>query len=1379
MTKGQRQDFLREIRRSRNRYLSILFIVLLGVAFFTGLRSSEAAMKRTADVYLDRQNFMHIRVISTMGLTEEDRKAIEEVRGVEQAEGIIQMDVLTDFSGRQQVVNVFTVPEDIGQLYVTEGRLPLKEGECILDDALAASGGFSLGDEITLYSGTEKELSEDLRHETFTVVGKGKNPYYLTFERGTASVGNGSQAGFMAVQRAEFVSEIYTQIYVTVTGAREEDCYSQEYLDHIEEVKESIQAIAGERCRIRYDEVVGEAERKIQEAEEQLSDGKAQLDEGWKALAEGEEELNSGEEEYEKGLAELQANEALLEEGKEALAAGKAELAAGEAQLQEARIQVVVLETVLGAANSAYAEESELYYALVAQLALQKTKGREDLEAWLKENGLWPEETSAPETTPEETTPPESETPSETNPAETPPAETPSEPEETEPGSTPAETTPEETLPEETEPQTPSGETDPPTEAPTEAPTAPPTEAPTQAPTQPPTQAPTSPPTEPPTEPPTDPPTEPPTNPPTEPPQTDPPAPVQPDPPAQPDAGEEIPAELPEDPGELRLPGSRESLSRRAPGSLLLEAPALMSLRHGNAMAAAPGRIRERLAGNLLANRILSAGRIAAEEPAPADPENALPDEPGTGLPELPGEPENPGTALSELPGDLEELREGLESVSGSLQEAMESLAAAESGEGETTAPSLTLEDVYAYVDEGTDAVLAQFQNYLAQQKAQLDAYTAQAGEGRAQLNAAQAQLQEAQLLIAEKEAELRMGELQLEAGRLQLEEARKQLDDGWAELEENRTTLTEAQAEFDRENADALSEIAGARKEIAKVEDPEWYVLNRDTIQTYVEFGQDAESIAALSQVFPAIFFLVAALVSLTSMTRMVEEERIQIGTMKALGYGKLAIMSKYLLYALTASLIGGVFGVLVGGKLLPFIIITAYKIMYENLMGMEVRYQLGHGLLAVGLAVGCTTFATFFACYRELMAFPAELMRPAAPKQGKRVFLEHLGPVWRHMNFSAKSTVRNLMRYKKRIFMTVFGIGACMGLLLVGFGIRDSLTQIVDNQYATVWTYDAYIDTDKRALPEEKEELELFLAEDPVIASSMSALSQAYDFETGETPVEGTLTVLAEPEKRGTYLSLHDRITGEEFPLTDEGVVLTEKLARLLGVEAGDTIYLKESETTSHPLRVTAVAEHYLRHYVYMTPALYREVFGKDPVWNQKFLDFTEVTEENEERLSRELLSLEAVQGVHLTSGLSRQVRSMLRSLDLVVIVLIVSAGLLAFVVLYNLNSINIAERRRELATLKVLGFFDREVAMYVYRENVILTVLGIIAGVFMGIALHRYLIRTVEIDSLFFGRNIYRMSFVYGTILTIVFAVIVNVSMYYQLKRIDMVESLKSVE
>ena len=427
------------------------------------------------------------------------------------------------------------------------------------------------------------------------------------------------------------------------------------------------------------------------------------------------------------------------------------------------------------------------------------------------------------------------------------------------------------------------------------------------------------------------------------------------------------------------------------------------------------------------------------------------------------------------------------------------------------------------------------------------------------------------------------------------------------------------------------------------------------------------------------------------------------------------------------------------------------------------------------MAIAVLCTVLATYAACYAEFRAAPAELMRPAAPAQGKRVLLERVTFLWKRMSFSQKATFRNLFRYKKRFFMTIFGIGACMGLLLVAFGLRNSISEIVDKQYTTVWTYDTSVSVDSDH-PEKLQKVEQTLDETAGVAEHLTVKQNNIDAENAGVTKSVYLFVPEETDNLDDFVRLNSRTTKAHYELDDEGVIITEKLARLLDVKAGGEITLKHDETEAKTVKVAAVAENYLYHYVYMTPALYQKTFGEAPDYSAVFLR-TDNTDE--EALGRTLLSIDGVTGVSFVSDLQSQVANMMKSLDMVVLVLVISAGMLAFIVLYNLNNISIIERRRELATLKVLGFYDSEVAGYVYRENVWLTCIGMALGMGIGFFLHKFIIRTCEVDMIMFGQNIRFMSYVWSMLLTLLFAVIVNFLMFWKLKKIDMVESLKSNE
>lgn len=657
---------------------------------------------------------------------------------------------------------------------------------------------------------------------------------------------------------------------------------------------------------------------------------------------------------------------------------------------------------------------------------------------------------------------------------------------------------------------------------------------------------------------------------------------------------------------------------------------------------------------------------------------------------------------------------------------------------------------------------------------------------GKKEIKTAKSSLAAAKETIALKEKELKQArrnlnrsEEQLKSGAKQLTEGKKEIQNAQEEWLRGRKKLQSSEKKVKKELSAVQKKIKDAKKDIQNLKSGKWYILNREKTQSYVEYGEEAKRIAALSKVVPVIFFLVAALVSLTAMTRMVEEQRTQIGIFKALGYRGVDIAIKYVSYALAATVSGSILGVVIGEKLLPWIIITAYKMMYIGLGVIQTPIDLEYSVMAACLAVGVVTAAVLSACYKELREKPAQLMRPTAPKEGKRILLERIPVFWHRMSFIWKATMRNLFRYKKRFFMTVFGIGGCMSLLLVGFGIKDSISAISENQYKKIITYDFSVAYKDGAARKDREKLKHWISERSDLKKTMEVNEAAVTICANNEEQEASRIVPISQSDVSGYITLKDRVKGNSFSMNDEGVVLTEKAAVLLGVEAGDKIQIRESGEKTVSVKICAVTENYMMHKVYMTKTLYEKLYGKQASASGMYCVKTDGSKKGMNQIRREILEREEAASVTFSSDEVKTMSDMVDNLNIVVVVLIVSAGLLAFVVLFNLNNINIAERRAELATMKVLGFYDGEVHAYVYRENVLLTVLGILAGIIMGTALHRYVIFTTEVDLIMFGRSIYVPSYIYSTLLTIGFAVFVNILMYFQLRKINMVESLKSTE
>ena len=743
-------------------------------------------------------------------------------------------------------------------------------------------------------------------------------------------------------------------------------------------------------------------------------------------------------------------------------------------------------------------------------------------------------------------------------------------------------------------------------------------------------------------------------------------------------------------------------------------------------------------------------------------------------------------TEIQNLTVSLEETRAQLSAqetaLTPQIQQLQQVIAQGEAqlseGRNQLETARAQLEESEAQITAGREEI-AQGEAAIAQGRQELEAAKAQLQAAQAEVDSGQAQIAAYEQQIADGEAQIASGRAQLEEARAQLPEQEQELADARKELEDGEADYLEGKEEAEAQIADGEQQIADAEAELADLEQPEWYLNTRDdVVEDYGEMEDNAAQIGAIGRVFPLMFFLVAALVSLTTMTRMVEEQRGHIGTMKALGYSKKDIAMKYLFYAGSATLSGGAVGILVGQKLFPYVIQVSYGIMYDCLKQPDIPYRPVFAIQAMLISFVCIMLATGLSCMNELRESPAELMRPAAPKVGKRVLLEYIPLIWKRLNFTTKSTFRNIFRYKKRLFMTIFGISATMALLVTGFGLRDSIIDLAEIQYDNIQLYDAMITFS--GTDEEKEDLGQWLEDEKDVAASTMVHMEMVDVSTEEGNGEVYLCVPENKEDFQTMTVLQNRTSEEVYTLDGEGILLTEWMADTLGVSAGDSITMeKEDGSSSQEVQVMGVVENYIMNYAYMSPQYYEKIYGEPAEFEVMYAEFTSEGQERENELGSEILQQPGVYNVSYTSDTKREINDMLQALVLVIIVLIVTAALLAFVVLYNLNNVNITERRRELATLKVLGFYDQEVAAYVYHENIILTLMGIVVGVGLGTLLHQYIIHTIRVDMVMFGQHVSLVSFLISTVLTAVFSAFVNFVMYFKLKEINMVESLKSVE
>ena len=1355
--KALRKEFWMEIRKSKSRFISILLIVALGVAFFSGIQASSPDMRYSGDAYYDESSLMDIKVVGTMGLTSDDVSSIESIDGIESAEGAWSTDVMCGEGQKQKVLHIESINDTVNKLDVQEGRLPVKSGEIFLDSTFASSNEYKVGDKVAL---REEGDSPVLVTTEYTVVGTGRSPLYISFNRGNTTLGTGEVNGFGYVLPEDFDQEIYTQIYVTVHGAKGLTSYTDGYENLIAKIKDRVENIADDRCQIRLAAVKADAQEEINDAQKKLDDGKKEADEkladAKEELDKGEKDLEDGRKEYEDGKSQLEDAKTELADGKKQLEDAKTELADGKNQLEDAKAQLADGKSQLESARSQLSSSKSQLDTARSQLddgwsqvnaaKAQLADGQAQLDSAQKQvtSGLAELEENQKTLDENKAKLADGKAQIEAGEQQLEAAKQTLTTKQSELDQSKAEIIAGQQQIESTRTQL---------------------NAQKQQIT---------------------------------------------DGLSQVSAGE---AQLQD--GISALESAKAQLTElqsqletvRASYNAALENPDA-SQEEIDILAAQVSALEEQEAA--VSQQIqASEAQIESQRQQLAATRSEL--ESGLAAVE---------DGLSQLSQKESELNAGREQITAGqaeidagwiqIQEQENTLAASkaeieageqelEKGQKQLKAAKKKLNKAQKEIDSNAetlaagqaelDANVAKLNDSEAQYASGLEQYNSgarQIAENEAKLTSGEQEIAENEAKLADGEKEIADNEKKLADGEKEITDNEKKLQDAVKDLKKGEKDLADGKKEYEDAKKDAEDEIAenqqkldDAKKELEDLEMPEWMVTDREELPEYTDYGDNADRLRNIGQVFPVIFFLVAALISLTTMTRMVEEQRTQIGTLKALGYKKSAIAAKYICYAFFATLLGSVLGMLIGEKIIPYIIITAYGIMYHNVANtISIDYQPGFALIASAASVVCTVGATLFASGKELQETPASLMRPPAPKEGKRVLLERLTFIWKHLSFSWKSTIRNLFRYKKRLIMTVFGIAGSMGLMLVGFGIQDSISDIAAIQYRELQHYDGMVIEDSDATEEEHAELFEYMKENEQIAHCNRVQMTKISAPKGSSNISIYLFVPESLSEFARDVTLKNRITGETYELTDEGAAISEKTASLLGLKVGDMIPLKKGDK-EYKVRVAVITENYMSHYLYMTPRVYEQTFGEMPEYENIVFTMQEDCKDDLEMAGTRILANPGALSISYTSSLASQVDRMLSTLDAVILVLIVSAGMLAFVVLYNLNNINITERQRELATLKVLGFYDGEVSQYVLRENVILTVLGIMFGAVFGILIHRYVITTVEVDAVMFGRNIKPLSFLYSGILTSIFSIVVNGVMHFKLKTIDMVESLKSVE
>lgn len=728
----------------------------------------------------------------------------------------------------------------------------------------------------------------------------------------------------------------------------------------------------------------------------------------------------------------------------------------------------------------------------------------------------------------------------------------------------------------------------------------------------------------------------------------------------------------------------------------------------------------------------------------------------------------------SALAAKKAEYEQGLNAYLAAKQQVTDQRNSLEAAKAQLTENTPGYEEMLAQIEAGLTEV-AGAEAELNAKNAELEAAAGQLSSAESQLAAAKQQIEDGKNALAAAEAELMDGENQLAAAKEQIEEKEDQLEAAETELADGLLQYQENQSEFDEQMQDADDQIADAQSKIDEIEKPETYVLDRNTNVGYVCLKNDSGVVKGIANVFPVFFFLVAALICMTTMNRMVEEQRTQIGVLKALGFSEGKIMGKYLFYSGSAAISGTLIGYVLGIHFFPLVIITAYGIVYK-MGGIYYVSDLPLALVSLTVAVFCSVGTTWLSCHKELKEVAADLMRPKAPKAGKRVFLEHVPFIWKRLKFLQKVSVRNIVRYKKRFFMMVIGISGCTALLVMGFGVRDSVVAVADQQYEEIQLYDIGVTLKAGKMPGEADLKSLDSALEKENAAGMYAMEKTIDLVTDKGTKSIHMVAVENPDEVGDFISLHTK-KQEPIAYPKEGeAVLSKKVAETYAVKKGDTILLRDSDNNEMHLKVTGICENHIYNYVYIAPESYEKQIG-DVVFKNVYVRLPDASDIHE--VSAVLMKADGVTAVTVNSDMLSRISQMMSCMNYIVIIIIICAGALAFIVLYNLNNINITERVREIATIKVLGFYPKETASYVFRENMVLTAIGCGLGLILGKWFHRFVMGEIQIDMVSFNVQINAVSYLFSVLLTMGFAWIVNCMMTGKLERINMAESLKSID
>ena len=1264
------KDIWIEIGKSKARFLALLAIITLGVAFFAGIKAAGPDMLDTANQYYEDNNLYDLKVLSTYGLEEADIAILDETADLS-VHPMRTVDI--EMEGSDFLVKVFPLQsgaDPVNAYALVDGRLPETSGEVALDAKQNLSSTYQIGDTITFRHESDEDLSDEekenrisLKEQEYTVVGFVDSPMYIeTIMRGSTNVGKGSLDAFVVVPESDILGSIYTEAYLTMAPTVAETGYTDAYDEQVDRLADEVELALNGRPLERINEIRAEGQRKIRDAEDELQEGKDKLAEAEQELQDARQQLDDGTALYEENrqlfLDEIAQAESTLTASQAEIDAGMAEYRAGlatylenKALYDEAKVAWEAQKKALQGQNDSDASLDALLASLpdtpegreIAELAQMLLDGQAEVEATqssLEMKALELQERAA----------------------------------------------------------------------------------------------------------------------------------------ALASKGELLLAE------QMSLEADAAAYQKE----LAIFTADMMAFQTEKAIKQAEFSTRQ---------AAIDSERAALEELDPeTDPSVA---ERLTALDEEQAALDAERAALAQAETELTVRQSELEQEGASLSTRQEALtAAAAAFQAERASEEAALMEEQRLLESAGNELAARGEELLDQQQLLEEKIAAFMADAEAQIAAADAQ-------FAEQGIALENGRLELASAFSQLEDGQIQINNGWSELESQRVSGEQALGEawqeiqqgeaayqeglvtFTAERVDAEIEIGDGERQVAEAKqaladliEPVYYVTDRSGNPGYQEYRDNADRISAIAEIFPVFFFLIAALVSFTTMARMVDEQRQQMGTLKGLGYSDFDIAKKYLIYAAIACIVGTSLGLVAGYNIFPAVIFDAYGSMY-SLPSVKITYYLSYALISIAIALLCTIGPAAWAAHASLRENPAMMMRPKAPKNGKRVLLERVTFIWDRLSFNSKITVRNLMRYKARNMMTILGVAGCTALILTGYGIKNSISGLADTQFNDVMRYNAITAMRPEASAEEIASYDELVAATPEITDHLKVVQESYKLDKKGVNLQN-VTVFAplESENLPDFVSLRDRITQEPIALTDEGAVISEKLANLADVGPGDSIEIRNDEMQTYQIPIQAVTENYVNHYIYLTPSLYEEIFIQAAEPTTDLLLFDE-PESWERSFGSEVMGEQAVALVTFINSVDRSFAETLGSLDVVTLVLIVSAASLAFVVLYSLTNINVSERIRELSTIKVLGFYDVEVSMYIYRESLVLTLLGILFGFVLGKILSTVVLKMVEIDFMMFPPTIMPISYLYAGLLSLLFSSVVMLIMHRKLKQVDMIEALKSVE